>query len=1019
MLKRVTPTRIMGNYWFYTCYESGSLTSSGTGRWRAMARLTLQLLGPLSATRGGDTPVTFAYDKVRALLAYLAMEHERVHPRSRLAAMLWPEAPESAARHSLSQALTSLRSSIGEPPDNRPILIADRQNIRYSPAPWSSVDVLDFTGLLRQSGDAEPTLEQLRSAVALYKGPFLDGLSLADCPEFEDWQRATRENIARNYSDALRLLVRKLEAAGSFADASVTADRLLELDPWDEENHRLKMRMLAADGNRAAAIRHFESCIATLRRDLDLEPESETRELARQIRSESDQTATGVPIRHDSTKPAPVDLPNATSPIIGREAELEEITSLFNSVESRLVSLVGPGGIGKTRLATEAANSLRRTVAGDAHFISFAAIPSPDLIAATILDATAAQANRKGDHLAQLCSYLEYREVLLVLDNFEHLLEGALVLKQLLDAAPGLRLLVTSRQRLALTGETVVDVTGLSLPEAPDVPSLARAGSTRLFMLRARKHKSSFLPREEDAPAIARIAHLTGGMPLAIELAAAWVPVLPPEEIASEIERSLDFLATEIRDLPERHRSVRAVVDRSWENLSEVEQRIFRRLSVFIGGFDRNAANYVTGASLPVLSALVSKSLIRLNEQGRYEIHELLRQHAAERLSMLPRERDMVHDRFRDHFIGFVAVREEQLKSRAQATVLSEIGAEFDNIRAAWWRSIETEDIPGMARSVHSLWLYFDITDRYTEGKSLLRAGRKALQGMKEFPREIEYERALAIARLLSREAALDFRLKGHSQFQQQLDVALAWLEELDEPAEEGLLFNFLACASHAASAHDEEEAYLQKSLELFERAGDEWGLAYSRNDKGQLRTLQGRFEEARDLHRKALAFLEGSGDQRGIAFALRNLGIAESHLGNTERAIAFLHRSVEIRRPIGNQWGMAESLKQIGVILRDSGYHAEARARFHEALHIARDIRAMQLASEIISDYLPILQSSEFSNVGELPFEDVSESPARRYGDLDVSAVTELADVLLDRNTDVPLARTDGIREMRSGCVP
>lgn len=967
-----------------------------------MPRLTLRLLGPFAASLEGDQPIAFGYDKVRALCAYLAVEGDRIHPRSRLAALLWPEKSESAARHSLSQALSSLRASIHDRADEPALIQADRQTVRFDVDATCAIDLLDFQAIAGRIGTAADaahcSLPELRRAVDLYRGPFLEGLALDDCPEFEDWQRAVQESTSQMYATALTALVQQLHARGDLAAACRYAERLVELDTWDEASHRLQMRLLAASGKRAEAIRQYEQCVEIIDRELGMEPEAETVELAQRIRS-----GLGGPLENDhppSAPPGPPQsaLPTTTTSIIGRDDEIEEITRQFSSGESRLVTLVGPGGIGKSRLALEVARARQTELADGVYFVGLTGVQSPELLASSILDAASAQVDPHGDPSDQLRAYVQPRELLLILDNFEHLLDAALLLNDLLNSAPGLQLLVTSRERLSLTSETVYQVEGLSLPELSDTPSIARSGATRLFMARARKHKTNFVPRREDAPAIARIARLTGGMPLALELAAAWIPVLSPDEIASEIERSLDFLTAEMRDLPERHRSVRAVVDRSWEHLSEVEQRTFRRLSVFTGGFTRAAANRVTGASLPVLSSLVSKSLLQHTNQGRYEIHELLRQYAAEQLANDTAEHNLVRDRFRDYYTGFVAVREEQLQGRAQLSVLADLTAETDNIRAAWDRAIDTHDYPGLGRAAHSLWLYYETIGRYREGTAAMQRAFEALDAVTDPEVRDSADYRFALARVRSRFASLGFRMFGPNAMLAQVSQGIELVESLDEPSELGLLLNFRAVAAHALGDAEQEERYLISSIEQFRIAGNRWGLAYSTNDLGHVRALQGDYQSARELHNQALAILEELGDRRGIAFVLRNLGIVARHSGDHDLAMQLLRRSVDVRRPIGNLWGIAESLNQIGVILRDNGHAAEAEQHFCEALEIAREIRAMQLAAEILKEYLPLLpERSAVRNVEVPP--DPSGSRNGVLQEDGVSEISRLVDSVLGQS--------------------
>jgi tetratricopeptide (TPR) repeat protein len=320
----------------------------------------------------------------------------------------------------------------------------------------------------------------------------------------------------------------------------------------------------------------------------------------------------------------------------------------------------------------------------------------------------------------------------------------------------------------------------------------------------------------------------------------------------------------------------------------------------------------------------------------------------------------------------------------------------MDNIRAAWRYAVQTGDVRGLVRAAHSLWLYFEMTDRYSEGASMMDAGFQALQSMTDIPAELEADYKFALARLRSRQAALNFRLVGAGILQLQLQDAVTLLRSIDQPEELGLLLNFMACGSHILGDHDQEEVYLRESIEHFERAGHRWGVAYSKNDLGQLWSLRGEFLSARELQQTALSILEELGDHRGVAFALRNLGIVERHLGHTDRALELLRRSVDARRPIGNQWGIAESLKQIGLVLRDCGDTDAATDHLREALQIAYDIQAMQLASEILGEYLPLVPEAAGSFTASSAVGD-STGGERFMNEVDVESISYLIESVLD----------------------
>src|SRR5438128_7810363 len=373
-------------------------------------------------------------------------------------------------------------------------------------------------------------------------------------------------------------------------------------------------------------------------------------------------------------------LPAPRTSFVGRASELDEIDRLLGQPDCRLLTLVGPGGAGKTRLALEAAARRLERYPHGVHFVPLVSVASSELLAPAVAESI--QFAVDGAHSGfsaqeQLLDYLGERSTLLVLDNFEHLVEGSRLLSEVIERAPQVELLTTSRERLNVQSESVFDVEGLGLAENGN----GSASAVRLFIERAKQVAPGFAP--DDAAEALRICRLVDGMPLGIELAASWVSVLSCTEIADEIAGNIDFLATSTRDVPERHRSLRAAVDQSWRLLTDEQRSAFSRLSVFRGSFDRSAAVAVTGADLRLLSQLVAKSLLRRPDFGRFELHELLRQYAAEQLRLAPGEETAARERHARHYAAMLLERQAALMGPELAVARDELRGELDNLRAA------------------------------------------------------------------------------------------------------------------------------------------------------------------------------------------------------------------------------------------------------------------------------------------------------------------------------------------------
>ncbi|HET8630434.1 MAG TPA: BTAD domain-containing putative transcriptional regulator [Thermomicrobiales bacterium] len=627
-----------------------------------MSHLSLVLLGSFQAELAGTPITTFGYEKVEAPLAYLAVEAGRPHRREALAGLLWPEQEERAARHSLSQALSTLRRALGDRPAGAdgdesapPLLLLARDTVQFNPAGDDRLDVAAFTALLtdceRHPHRAPETCarcaRRLERAVALYRGDFLAEFSLPDSAPFEDWAQARREWLRGRALWALARLAAHHEAQGAHDRAGECARRQLALDPWGEEAHRQLIRALALGGERAAALAYYERCRRLLADELGCAPEAATASLYRQIR-DGHLTPRPAAAPRAAARPA---LPPQPGPLIGRERELAALAARLADPACRLVTLIGPGGIGKTRLAIQVAVGQEATFADGACFVALAPVHPPRFLAPAIAGALGLSAQGQQDPQEHLLDALGEREALLVLDNFEHLLDGASLVAAILARAPDVKVLVTSRERLALGEEWVFPVEGLAVPGEDEAGAPDDYDAVRLFVERARKVQAGFALGAAERPAVARICRLVGGMPLAIELAAAWAAALPCAEIAREIEAGLDVLATPRRDVPERHRTVRAVFDHSWALLTEHQRDVFAALSAFRGGFERPAAEAAAGASLFTLAALVGKSFLCLTPAGRYEVHELLRQYGATQLGASAAGWRLAHDRHCDYYL--------------------------------------------------------------------------------------------------------------------------------------------------------------------------------------------------------------------------------------------------------------------------------------------------------------------------------------------------------------------------------
>ena len=608
-------------------------------------------------------------------------------------------------------------------------------------------------------------------------------------------------------------------------------------------------------------------------------------------------------------------LPTHPLPLIGRAQELAQISALLENPACRLLTLAGPGGIGKTRLAIEAARRAAPSYVQGVHFVPLQPLDSLDLIVPEIAEAVGFQFYHGADTRQQLLGFFREKSLLLVLDNLEHLLQAAQLVTEILAAAPGVKLLTTSRERLNLREEWLLDLPGLSLPEADDAVQAADYEALQLFLQQAQRVRVGLELDAAQMQAAARICRLVGGMPLGIELAAAWVRTLSCQEIAAEIECSLDILATSARDMPARHRSMRAALQHSWTLLSDTERRVCNRLSLFHEGFRKEAAVQVAIASLPLLSSLVDKSLLRVDTSGRYQLHELLRQYSAERLAELPADAAQSAERHCHYYAHFMNTQLARMTGSEFKAAMREITTELENVRAAWDWAVSQQQPEIIDLMLDSLWLFYDTDHRHQEGELVFE---QAVRKLKELAPDYLW------ASVQARQAALCFFARPHTSHAMQESLAL--LQEslaLLRPSQADKDLAFTLYRLWFATRKDDWDprcARLEESLALYRKLNDLWGqgqildlLCRMGVEEGHLQGSETLLRQAQAYGQQSLALYEQGNCVYGIAMACLDLGSAAYWLEAYPQAYNNYQRSLEIFRQIGISWGFLYASAGLG----------------------------------------------------------------------------------------------------------
>ncbi len=869
-------------------------------------KLVISTLGPLNIELNGRTLTPSLSRKAQALLVYVACQPRPV-ARELLTTLLWADS-------SGEQGMTNLRKTLSEVrrwlPDH---LLAERQNISLAQPFW--LDVADLGRLLPAEAEAEPDMERLATAVSFYRGPFLADLFLPDCPDLMLWITLQREQVRQKVINALHTLANHCLRQRRYSKGVAYARQLVELEPLSEATSRTLMLLLARSGQAPLALAEYDRCRKQLRAELGVEPTAVTQSLHQRI-------STAVTARPT--------LPTPTVSFLGREAELTQINQYLADPTRRWLTITGPGGVGKTRLALHIATEWAYDFLHGVHFVSLAAIDSAATLATTLATAVNAPLAGPEPPQQQLLNYLRQKELLLLVDNGELLLspgldEAADMLSEVLQHAPQVRLLVTSRERFNYQAEQVIALAGLPVDDET---------SLQLFGARARQVQPDFAITPETRPAVEQICRLVDGLPLGIELAAASLATYSPAEIATGLTQTLDFLQREEAAAPGsgrrdgRHHSLRAVFESAWEHLAADEQTTMTALSIFPGSFTALAALAIAQATPPLLLALVDKSMLRVMGE-RYQLHQLLRQFAAEKVA----EGTAVQTRFGLYFAHFLQGQAGRLHGREQQQTLQAIDAETDNIRAAWRWLVENGQTAAISQALSPLHHFYDMRGRFAEGEASFRLAAEQYQATGRAGDD-----QIVLGRLLARQGFFLERMGRLESATHHLQTGLTLLEGTDA-TEEAFVLSHLGLVVYNQGAYEEAEAYCRRSLELSRQVGAADQEASTLLNLSALLREQGDYPAARQLVEESLTLLQQGGDARQLAIGLKVLGSLAETEGDFAAANAYFQQSLVICQEIDDRMGQAVVCSSLCQIARQQQALPEAQAWGQQALALFQEI--------------------------------------------------------------------------------
>ncbi len=914
--------------------------------------MQLQALGGLRLTS-----TTFTRPKPLLLLSYLALEGPQ--QRKHLAELFWSEGNRMK---SLSMALTLLRQGAGE------VFEADKKQVKTT----LPSDVKDLLEALDKS-DWEKANE-------LYTGAFLEGIVLDDwSSELEEWVYTTREYLAERVQYALLNLAENAAKKQDFDTAATFAERAYKLPGLGgtEIANLKRLYTLLCAGN---------SLLAP-----DVRKEAESYDVKLQLTTEEAQATF-----RQETKTSSI-LPMRGTSFVGRDVELTELATELNKRNTSLVTLLGTAGVGKTRLALQLAFEQQKLGAFEdgVYFVALESLTDASLIASTLLSHLSLSQQGKTEPIEQLADFFADKSVLFVLDNFEHLTTGAMVLSLLLSNCPNLKLLVTSRETLKLEEEHVFALEGLPIPTSANDALLSDA--VQLFKERARQVKPQFEVKGQ-LPEVIRICQLVEGLPLGIELAASWVRMMPCSDIANEIERGLELLSSTSKNIPERHRSLRAAFEYSWQLLTPKEQETLRKLAVFRDGFRREAASEVAGATIPILASLVDKSLIKVLPNGRYDFHPLLHQFAQEKLAELLSEQVSVQTNHTNFYLALAERAEPQLRGKEQIVWFQWLSEELDNFRRvlSW---LEKNQEANTALKFAASLSYFWRTQGYileglsymtkflartngnsvTKARVLFEAGEFSwLQGDYQNARTF-FEESLAVAKPINETFACSRALAGlgkihHFNLGEPSRARLFYEASLESARANGdktLIadtLRFFGSLEFSEGNYQQDLAMNEEAIQLYSEVEDHHSRAKALVSLATALTDMGEFDKAHALNEESLELFRAVGDRYGIGIALLNLGRDASQRQEIEREIELYQESLYTFRDIGNK-NMVSHLRN------------NLAGCYHELGNLDK---ARELLEENLSDYVNLADQTLLSQaqfiLGDILYEQGYAEQAYAY---------------------------------------
>lgn len=896
--------------------------------------LNLSFLGTYSAKFGSTVIQGFESAKVRALLAYLMLESNKPLSRDHLIGLLWGEGDDIKASKNMRQALSNLRKTIQDTDLENPFLLVVSDTIQAdvnNPHVW--LDTRVFEKLIsdceqhphRKIESCTGCANRLGQAVQLYRGEFLHGFNLKDSEYFQDWLVARREYFHQKMIGILENLVGYHQQRHEYKTAIEYARQLISMDEWREESYVLLMRLLSSSSQRSEALKLYQKCSRILRDEFGVEPQPETFQLYQEILNNQ------IPVDR-SVLPQNNLLVFGTT-FVGRQKEFLQIVECLQTKDRRLVTVVGPGGVGKTRLAIQIGQDQLYSFQNGVFWVLLENIETPNTLPDIIANAVGMELPAKGDARSHVLNFLRHRDILLIFDNYEHLLPATEFVTEILNCAPGVSILITSRESLHLQMEWVFELTGLPLQaeEKEELPAAMLLLEQRAQRLEPQFHIST----DEEYKDALHLCKLLDGLPLGIELASGMLKKYTCAEIAEQISENIDKLASSLRDIPSRHRSLWLVFEHSWDLLSTEEKQAFAALGVFPSRFTATAAYDICTIASGLLDNLCRKSLVRQLGRDLYSLHPLLQQYTRKKQAPVGISEEEINKKFQKYYGNLALKGEQGIKSERVQQALDDFSNEWVNLISSWNMALAGHDINTLNILLSPFFWFFEIKGKIYEGETLFQVALSVMETLKEDQmksRNFYYRLLVYYGWLSFRRGRTDRAAQCLSQAVEQGFDTLIVSEQIFSITHLGSIYYETGQKTKAHELHE-------KAIRLCAENQAPWEEALTCNHYGSMLSMDGDLDQAEKILKQGAGIAEVNQFTWIIASILSNLAVLVYFRQDYQAAIDLFLRSNEKssqygdlhRSPSVNHNNLAECYALMGQLDKASEHLEAALYHFKE----------------------------------------------------------------------------------------